>query len=202
LGEVRGKPKKIAFYGFFGQENLGNECTLQAIIYNTRKYFSDAEFKCICSVPEDVRIRYNIPAFPMWKMCDGVWPRPRNRLLRLVRKFLIQIPMELLHWVKAFRTLKGIHMLIFPGTGLLTDAYSKSFGWPYDIFKWSLIAKLCRCKLMYVSVRAGPIYRPLSRWFIKSALSLADFRSYRDNSTKKYLKDIGIPEIMTGSILI
>ena len=65
-------------------------------------------------------------------------------------------------------------------------------GWgPYNMFKWSLIAKLCRCKLLFVSVGAGPIYSALGRCFVKSALSLADFRSYRDNSTMQYLKRIG-----------
>ena len=62
------KPKRIAFFGLFGQGNLGNECTLQAIIYNVRKYFPDAEFKCICSGPEDTSVRHNIPAFPMREM--------------------------------------------------------------------------------------------------------------------------------------
>lgn len=189
--EVRMKPKKIGFLGLFGQQNLGNECTLQAIIYNARKYFPDAEFKCICSGPEDARVRHNIPAFPMKEIPDGVWGGQNNSLVRLLCKVLIRIPMELLRWFKAFKILKGTHMLIVPGTGFLTDACTGSLGWPYEIFKWSLIAKLCRCKLLYVSVGAGPIYRPLSRGFIKSALSLADFRSYRDNSTKKYLKDIG-----------
>lgn len=91
----------------------------------------------------------------------------------------------------AFKTLKGKDMLIVPGTGFLTDAPSSALGWPYDIFKWSLIARLCRCKLLFVSVGAGPIYQPLSRWFIRSALSLADFRSYRDDSTREYLKALG-----------
>ena len=53
------------------------------------------------------------------------------------------------------------------------------------------MAKLCRCKLLFVSVGAGPIYSALGRCFVKSALSLADFRSYRDNATKQYLKHIG-----------
>jgi polysaccharide pyruvyl transferase WcaK-like protein len=44
-----------------------------------------------------------------------------------------------------------------------------------------------------VSVGAGPIQRRLSRWFIKSALSFAAFRSYRDNSTKEYIRAIGFP---------
>jgi len=82
-------------------------------------------------------------------------------------------------------------MLIVPGTGFLTDASSSAFGWPYDIFKWSLVAKLCRCRLVYLGVGAGPVYRPLSRWFITVALALADFRSYRDSSTSAYLRDLG-----------
>jgi polysaccharide pyruvyl transferase WcaK-like protein len=80
---------------------------------------------------------------------------------------------------------------MIPGTGLLTDAYGL-LGWgPYNLFKWSLIAKICGCKLLFVSVGAGPIYGALGRCFVRSALSLADFRSYRDTSTKQYLKGIG-----------
>src|ERR1700731_4051729 len=33
----------------------------------------------------------------------------------------------------------------------------------------------------------------LGNWLVKSALSLGDFRSYRDNSTMQYLKGIGFP---------
>ena len=82
-------------------------------------------------------------------------------------------------------------MLIIPGTGLLTDAYGLS-GWgPYNLFKWSLIAKLRGCEVLFVSVGAGPIYSTLGRYFVKSALSMADFRSYRDDASMAYLKRIG-----------
>jgi len=87
--------------------------------------------------------------------------------------------------------LRRTDMLIIPGTGLLTDAYGLLSWGPYNMFKWSLIAKICRCKLLFVSVGAGPIYGALGRCFVKSALSLADFRSYRENSTMQYLKGIG-----------
>ena len=36
-------------------------------------------------------------------------------------------------------------------------------------------------------------YTPLGRWLIKSALALADFRSYRDQATRDYLSTVGIP---------
>jgi polysaccharide pyruvyl transferase WcaK-like protein len=82
-------------------------------------------------------------------------------------------------------------MLIIPGTGLLSDAYGLLSWGPYSLLRWSLIAKICRCKLLFVSVGAGPIHGVLGRWFVKSALSLADYRSYRDDATKQYLKSIG-----------
>jgi len=55
-----------------------------------------------------------------------------------------------------------------------------------------VLAKLLRRNVLFVSVGAGPIYRPLSRWFIKSALSLAHYRSFRDTSTLTCLKKIGL----------
>jgi polysaccharide pyruvyl transferase WcaK-like protein len=193
------EPVRVAFLGWFGAHNLGNECTLQTIIYNLRRYLPDAELKCVCVEPDDTEARHGIAA----TLIAEPFPTVGSSKSRLVRNNpvaktlgkiwfrILRIPIGLLGWLKAFRTLKGTHMLIVPGTGLLTDAYARPFGWPYYIFKWSLTAKLCGCRLLFVSVGAGPIYHPLSRWFIKSALSMADYRSYREDSTFQYLTSIG-----------
>jgi polysaccharide pyruvyl transferase WcaK-like protein len=111
--------------------------------------------------------------------------------MRWLRRAPVRIGRELRDLIRTWRTLRGKDMLIVPGTGLLTDAHTSPLGWPYDVFKWSLVARLCRCKLLFVGVGAGPIRHPLSKWFIRSALSFADFRSYRDNSTLEYLESIG-----------
>jgi polysaccharide pyruvyl transferase WcaK-like protein len=42
-----------------------------------------------------------------------------------------------------------------------------------------------------VSVGVGPLRHRLSRFFVKSALFLADYRSYRDNLSRQYLRHIG-----------
>src|SRR5262249_39373323 len=115
----------------------------------------------------------------------------KNPLIRAMRRLFIGIPSEPYRWIRGVGRLRHMDMLIIPGTGLLSDAYGL-LGWgPYTLFKWSLIAKICRCKLLFVSVGAGPVHSRLGRWLVKSALSLANFRSYRDNSTKQYLKSIG-----------
>jgi polysaccharide pyruvyl transferase WcaK-like protein len=40
-------------------------------------------------------------------------------------------------------------------------------------------------------VGAGPLRHPMSRFFVKSALSLAFYRSYRDDNSRQYLCSIG-----------
>lgn len=182
--------RSVAFFGHFGMGNFGNESTLQAILYHLRRFVPDAQLSCITSGPEGTALIHDIKAIPISETLVKSW-RPRNPLARLMRRFTIGIVSEPYRWVKGILTLRHIDMLIIPGTGLLTDAYGLLSWGPYNLFKWSLTAKLCRCKLLFISVGAGPIYGVLARWLVKSALSLADFRSYRDSSSAQYLENIG-----------
>jgi polysaccharide pyruvyl transferase WcaK-like protein len=189
--ERNSKRKKIAFFGHFGSTNFGNESTLQAILHHLRCFHPDAEVTCISTGPEVTIATHNIEAIPIADRSVKSW-NPSNPLFRVLRKVCIGLPAHLYQWVKGLVTLWRTDMLIIPGTGLLTDAYGLFNEGPYNLLKWSLIAKACRCKLLFVSVGAGPIYSTLGRYFVKSALSLADFRSYRDNSTMQYLKCLGL----------
>ncbi len=181
---------KIALFGHFDATNLGNESTLQAILHHLRRYQPDAEVTCISTGSEAIGARHQIEAIPISENLVKFWS-PRIRLLKLMRIVAIGIPSELYRWIACLMKLRRTDALIVAGTGLLTDAYGLS-GWgPYNLFKWSLVAKLCRCKLFFVSVGAGPIDSAAGRWLVKSALSLADFRSYRDNSSVEYLNGIG-----------
>ena len=151
--------KKIAFFGHFGSGNFGNESTLQAMLCCLRRLAPEAEFNCICTDPDTVAMAYNINAMPSRE--GTVRPRLlQNRLARLGRKLVIGIPSELYRWVKSLKTLWRVDALIMPGTGVLTDAYTLLNWGPYDMFRWSVAAKLCRCKLLFVSVGAGPYLQP------------------------------------------
>jgi polysaccharide pyruvyl transferase WcaK-like protein len=184
------KRTKIAFYGHFDSTNFGNESILQAILYHLRCFQPDAEVTCISTGPEATVATHHIEAIPLSETFVESWV-PRNPLMKVLRRICVGLPSELYRWVKGVIRLRRTDMLIIPGTGLLTDAYGL-LGWgPYNLLKWSLIAKVCRCKLLFVSIGAGPIYGTLGRCFVKSVLSLADFRSYRDSSTMQYLKGIG-----------
>lgn len=181
---------RIVFFGNFGLGNLGNDSTLQAILYHLRLRAPAARFECICGGPETVTDVYKIPAVPSRDYVVKPWST-RNPFIRAARKLIVGLPSELCRWLQSIKLLKGTAALIIPGTGLLTDASTLLDWGPYDMLRWSLAAKLCRTKLLFVSVGAGPFRSRLGSFFVRTALSLANFRSYRDESSLRSLQDIG-----------
>ena len=180
----------IALFGHFGAGNFGNESTLHAMLCHVRSLMPDSEVTCICTSPDTVSASYNISAEPMNRVLVKPWAL-HNRLAILARMFFIGVPSEVYRWFRGVVTLLHTDVVIIVGTGLLTDAFGLGSWGPSSTFRWSVIAKLCRCRLCFVSVGAGPLQRRAGRFLIKSALSLADFRSYRDDATREYLNDIG-----------
>src|SRR6516165_9021339 len=190
------KPIRISFYGNFGAGNLGNECTLQAVIEQIRMRWPDAQLLCFCTNPQDVRRRHNIAAFPSEALDKAVATRStpeglRSGLARIFRIAFHRIPLELVHWIKSLHAVSRTDILIVAGTGIVADYMCGPLGWPYDIFKLSTLAALCRVKLVFLSVGVGPIHHPLSRWFLKRSLVLANHRSYRDEASSQYIEKIG-----------
>jgi polysaccharide pyruvyl transferase WcaK-like protein len=190
------KSPRICFYGNFGAGNLGNEATLQAVIEQIRRCWPDGELLCFCANPQDVRSRHHIAALPMRAVnrtaAEGSGPSARRGgLTRFFRIAFQRIPLELVHWIKCLHALRSADMLIVAGTGIVCDYLTGPLGYPYDIFKLSTLAALCRVKLAFLSVGVGPIHHPVSRWLVKRSLALAHHRSYRDEASKQYLEEIG-----------
>jgi polysaccharide pyruvyl transferase WcaK-like protein len=185
--------QRLGFFGHFGDINLGNESTLQAMLHHVRRHQPTAQLMCICTDPKAITRRYGIEAVSMnGTRAKALW-LGRNRLLKLFRKIAIGLPCELYRWCEAINVLRTVDTLVVPGTGLLTDLCGIRNWGPYNVFKWSAAAKICRCKVLFVSVGAGPIHSRLAKWCVKTALASAVYRSYRDHATMKYLDGIGFP---------
>ncbi len=187
----------ITFFGNFGTQNLGNESTLRAIVESVRRHRPGIAINCVCPGPEDATADHGIPAVPMsYRYSADFQLKARkvsnNRIRTFLRRVLVRVPLELVEWVKAFRSLKGTRMLVMTGTGMLGDFGIGPFDLHYEILKWSLLAKLRGAKVFFVSVGAGPIDSRISRWLVKRAVALADYRSYRDDFSRSYLASIGV----------
>jgi len=185
------KRTKVTFLGNFGQRNLGNEATLAAILHNLQVRLPETDVTCICPNPETTAKTHKISAVPIHEIFVKDQLLQGSFLSKLLRKLILGIPIEIFRWIRAFRFLRRTEMLIVPGTQLLSDNLTGPWGFPYQVFRWSVTAKLQKCKLLFVSVGVGPLSHPLSRFFVKSALLLANFRSYRDDSSRQYLRSIG-----------
>jgi polysaccharide pyruvyl transferase WcaK-like protein len=183
---------RICLFGHFGSPNFGNEITLVSILQHISSRLPGAEVACICTGPDALAAAQGIKTVPITRRFLKFW-KPRSRLSTSLRRVLAGVACEPYRWFDAFKTLRGANMLIIPGTGLLTDAFGLLEWGPYSLFKWSLVARACRCKLMFLSVGAGPLYGGLGKYFVKSALSLAHYRSYRDPASLIYVKSIGFP---------
>ena len=92
------------------------------------------------------------------------------------------------------RNLKGVDLLIIAGSQQLIDYVAGGpWGHPYTIFKWVLLARANNTKVAFVSCGAGPIQSALSKFFIRTSLSLASYRSFRDEVSRKCIKELGGP---------
>ncbi len=188
----RGPELRIGLFGHFAGINLGNDSTLMALILNLRRHLPNARITCICTAPQEATRIFGVPAVPL----DGVSIKPtwlrHNRIQRLLRAIIIGIPAELCRWAQALRSARRLDVFIVPGTGLLTDAFGVYNWGPYTLFRWTLLAKLCRCEVLYLSVGAGPLQSRQGKWFAGLALRLADYRSYRDEATRRYIGTLGL----------
>ena len=197
LSETTAEQPKIAFFGVFGVQNLGNECTLQAILHNARELLPGGELYSICYEPDDTSRRHNVAAVAVSaqsfqsRSSSGEVVQRRGGLSRLLRICFQRIPGELSDWWKAIKVLRGTDLVVMTGTGMLTDYSSTAFSLPYDVFRWTVAARLAGCKVRFVGMGVGPIYSRLSRRFIRYALSLADYRSFRDQSSKNRIEKVG-----------
>jgi polysaccharide pyruvyl transferase WcaK-like protein len=54
------------------------------------------------------------------------------------------------------------------------------------------MARLRGCRVVFLSVGAGPIYTGAGRLLIRTSLAMADYRSYRDEPSREHLRRIGV----------
>lgn len=99
-----------------------------------------------------------------------------------------QIPSEIVFLHKSYKNLKKYDLLIVTGSNQFMDSFGGVGGFPYTLFKWAILCKLARVKLVFASVGAGPIYSKLSMFLIRMAVLMGDYVSYRDDASKKMVE--------------
>jgi polysaccharide pyruvyl transferase WcaK-like protein len=127
----------------------------------------------------------------LWPAIPFAFAKPEGRLLRILDRLSLRAPRQLASLARAIILTGRVDLLIVPGTGILDDFQDDPLGIPLALFGWCLAARLRGVKLAFVSIGAGPIQHPTSRWLMRSAVALAHYRSYRDMISRTFMESIG-----------
>ena len=191
--------KKIGLLGPYGYGNLGDAAIQQAMIQHIRCYHPDAEVYGFSLNPRDTERRHGIPSYsisrefetPEWVKRHVPQKVRDNSVVRWLVRIAVKLPAEFVLTAKAIRALRGFDLLIVSGGGQLDDYWGGPWWHPYTLLKFAVIARLAKIEYVFVSVGAGPLDASLSRFFVRKALSLASYRSYRDEDSKRFIQRIG-----------
>jgi len=129
---------------------------------------------------------------------EGSWKKVKrkikeHRLAYLLLKHLYgkvrMMIQEVTHIVGAYNLAKELNLIVVSGGGQLDEYWGGPWGHPYVLFKWAMFAKMTRCRFIMLSVGKSSLDSMLSRFFVKWALKLSAYRSYRDEVSKKLLNE-------------
>jgi polysaccharide pyruvyl transferase WcaK-like protein len=214
--------RKIGILGHVGNGNLGDEAIIAAVLQNIKCRYPDAKIYGFTLNPADTEKRHNIGAFPIRRVVNRnyyrnevtapqsfpVSPTVSHRIkialkavpvvygfLRGLKKtwhIVLTSLRELPFLFKCYRNLKGTDLLIIAGSQQLIDYVGGPWLHTYTLFKWTLLAKAAKTKVAFVSVGAGPIYSVLGKFFARTSLGLASYRSYRDETSRAFVETLGV----------
>ncbi len=208
---------KIGLLNHMGHGNLGNAATQDAIIINIRKRCPNAQIYGFSLNPDDTARRHNIPSYAIRK--DSKEPPTASAMIddttslksRIKRKlkgypflkhlvrsayhvaftYPVELMQELVFLIESFKVIRTLDLLIISGGGELSDHWGGPRSFPYTILKWVVIARMAGVKVIFLNVGASPLHFGLSKLFVKCCLSLAHYRSVRDDKSKELINEIG-----------
>lgn len=191
---------KVETIGIMGpwHSNLGDAAIQEAMMQHIEKYRPNATIVGFSLSPEQTEARHGIKSFPLsWHgeysdKLQFLWNlrNHSNPKIQKLGKWFTRAPLEVWFWAQAFKSLRGVKMFFISGGGQLDDYWGGPWSHPYTLFKFAVLARLRRAKVYFVSVGAGPLDSPLSRFFDRLALAAASYRSYRDADSRKYVTEV------------
>jgi polysaccharide pyruvyl transferase WcaK-like protein len=110
----------------------------------------------------------------------------------------VRLPEEVRHrnWLEPYT--RALRLIIVAGGGQLDDFWGGALGHPYVLWRWAHRARAIGARYVVLSVGTGSLDTSLARLFVRRALKMADYRSYRDEGSRSLLDD---PMVMRDPIV-
>jgi polysaccharide pyruvyl transferase WcaK-like protein len=206
------KTVKIGLLDHMGYGNLGDAATQDALIANIKLRLPEVQLVGFSLNPVDTEKRHSIPSYSITNWHPGLDRQPTGAdnstsksNAQQLKSFLKQIPVlssplrwlqnlmrEFQHLGRSYRCVRALDCLVIAGGGQLSELWRGPWSHPYNVFKFSVLAKLARRRLLVVNVGAGPIKSRLGKAFIRASVRIADYVSLRDVESQELVQDLGI----------
>jgi polysaccharide pyruvyl transferase WcaK-like protein len=98
---------------------------------------------------------------------------------------------ELGFLARSYAAVRQTDTFILSGSGQFLDSWGGAWEYPFTLAKWMVLAKLAGAKCYVLNAGAGPLQHPLSQFFVRQALRLADYVALRDEPSRALLRQIG-----------
>ena len=178
------KKKKILVYGWFGENNLGDELLLDSMIYMINQNVNNAEINVMASKPKEVKKNH--------KGINCI-STTINLSVKSVIKNIICNPFKTLYNVIAS------DVLIVAGGGAISDWNPNS---TKDMFFLINVFNKLKKKIFLLGIGAGPINKKESYIRFKNVLEKANYITVRDEYSFNELKKIGIKNLKITNDLV
>jgi polysaccharide pyruvyl transferase WcaK-like protein len=203
---------RVAFLTPYDGGNLGDAAIHEALIANFRRFDPSIRLCGITLDPDRTSRLHGIPCYSLavtsrphyhpkreqsqtheGEQRSDLAPLSIGRFQRF-RRVAAAIPFlrrlkiladEAKHVVRSYRLLRDIDMLVVAGGGQLDEEWGGPCGHPYALMKWTVLARAAGSSVVFLSTGACQMKSKLTRLFLKRALSLASYRSYRDEESRR-----------------
>jgi polysaccharide pyruvyl transferase WcaK-like protein len=182
---VNRQVRRVAFCGYLGSGNIGNDATLEAVLAWLKSTHPEVELRCITTAPDAVSARYGIPSVHLAWHSSG---QGGNRVKRASRKLLGR----LLDVPRSYKLAGSVDAIVVPGMGVLEDTLGvRPWNLPLSLF---LIAAACRVRgRPFVLLDVGADWAPnlVTRRLYVATAGLATHVSYRDSLSASAMRSAG-----------
>lgn len=110
----------------------------------------------------------------------------------------VRLPEEVRHrnWLEPYT--RALRMIVVAGGGQLDDFWGGALGHPYVLWRWAHRARTIGARYVVLSVGTGTLDTSFSKLFVRNALRMADYRSFRDAGSRAL---VGDPMVMDDPIV-
>jgi polysaccharide pyruvyl transferase WcaK-like protein len=177
--------RRVAFYGYLGSGNIGNDATFETVLAWLRSTHPDVEVRCITIAPAEVQSRYGVASVPLSMSPQGPGG---NRVTSASRKLLGR----LLDLPRSFWLAGSADAIVVPGMGVLEEKLGvRPWGLPLWLFLVAAACRLRRRPFVLLDVGADWAANPVTRRLYVTTVGLVTHVSYRDELSAAAMRRAG-----------